>query len=196
MIVAVGSQRAPKVEAVQNVFTVLEQQHADFHLEQLYDRDVPSGTKETPSHIRHLMDGAYNRVQALRRQLALENKHIDLYIGLEGGVHQIMAHGKSHIFLQSWVYVAYEDDGFYASSGNLPLPESIAEAIYTRQRSLGKVIDEFSGKTGVRDNEGTFGVLTEEHITRRQSFETALFSALAPIYNRKMYETQLNGDDS
>lgn len=196
MIVAVGSQRAPKVEAVQNVFTALKQQHADFHLEHLYDRDVPSGTKETPSHIRHLMDGAYNRVQALRRQLALENTHADLYIGLEGGIHQIMAHGKSHVFLQSWVYVAYEDDGFYGSSGNLPLPESIAEAIYARQRSLGKVIDEFSGKTGVRDNEGTFGILTEEHITRRQSFETALFSALAPIYNRKMYEIQLNGDDS
>jgi len=194
MIVAMGSQRAPKVEAVKNVFAVLAKKHPDFHLEELYDRDVPSGTKETPSHIRHLIDGAYNRVQALRRQLALENKHADLYIGLEGGVHQIMANGKSHVFLQSWVYVAYEDDGFYGSSGNLPLPESISEAIYAKQQSLGKVIDEFSGKTGVRDNEGTFGILTEEHITRRQSFEMALFSALAPVYNRTTYQISLNGN--
>ncbi len=196
MIVAVGSQREPKVEAVRNVFTTLSQKYPDFHLDKMYDRDIPSGTLETPSHIRHLMDGSYNRVQALRRQLALENLHADLYIGLEGGVHQIMANGKSRVFLQSWVYVAFEEQGFYGSSGNLPLPDSIADAIYSRQRSLGKVIDEFSGKTGVRDNEGTFGILTGAQITRRQSFEIALLSALAPIYNRKIYQIELKTNET
>lgn len=191
MIVAVGTRRTPKIEAVKNVFASLGKHHPEFQMEELYTRDVPSGTLETPAHIKHLMDGSYNRVQALRRTLALENNHADIYLGLEGGVHQIMVNGKMHVFLQSWVYVAYGDEEFYGSSGNLPLPKSIADAIYRHQRSLGKVIDEFTGKSGVRDNEGTFGILTQDRITRQQSFETALVSALAPLYNRSVYDIEL-----
>ena len=193
MIVAVGTKRRPKLEAVKSVFTEIGTRHPEFTIDELLARDVPSGTRETPFSLDHLIEGSYNRVQALREQLRSENLQADILLGLEGGVHKLSAGGCSHAFLQSWVYVEYQDEGYFGSSGNLPLPKSITEAVFQHRRSLGNVIDEFSGKSRVRDQEGTFGILTEERITRQQSFETALLSALTPLYNRRMYDIELAG---
>lgn len=187
MIVAVGSLREPKIAAVRSVCEQLGLRHSVFRNTEILSRDVDSGTRETPVRIQHLMEGAYNRVHNLRHTLLQENVRADIFIGLEGGVHKIV----DTAFLQSWVYVESGDYKGYGSSANLPLPETIIEALYQDHRSLGKVIDEFAGKSGVRDNEGTFGILSDMFITRKQSFETALFAALAPIYNSDTYQLSL-----
>jgi non-canonical (house-cleaning) NTP pyrophosphatase len=49
-------------------------------------------------------------------------------------------------------------------------------------------MDEVSGRKGVRENEGAFGILTRNRITRTESFKLALVCALAPIVNRDLYE--------
>jgi non-canonical (house-cleaning) NTP pyrophosphatase len=48
-------------------------------------------------------------------------------------------------------------------------------------------MDEVSGRKGVRENEGAFGILTRNRITRKESFKLALVCALAPIVNRDIY---------
>lgn len=187
MIVAVGTKRIPKIDAVQSVFRQLAQKYPAYQDISLVSRDVASGTRETPVRIQHLMDGASHRVYNLRIQLEEEQIHGDIFIGLEGGVHKL----ESHAFLQSWVYVESNDYSGYGSSANIPLPRAITRALYEDDRSLGTVIDEFTGKSGVRDNEGTFGILSDMFIQRKQSFETALYAALAPVYNSKIYSLSL-----
>jgi len=184
MIVAVGTLREPKIEAVRSVFAQLGSKYPVFQNAEILARDVDSGTLETPVRIHHLMEGALNRVRNLCEIFHRENREADIFIGLEGGVHKI----DDGAFLQSWVYIVAEGYSGYGSSGNLPLPETIVRALYEENRSLGKVIDEFAGKTGIRDNQGTFGILTDMFITRKQSFETALFAGLAPIYNSATYQ--------
>lgn len=187
MIVAVGSLREPKIDAVESVFKQLGERYSAFQNPEILARDVDSGTRETPVRIQHLMEGANNRVHNLRNTLHHEGLNADIFIGLEGGVHRI----GDAAYLQSWVYVESGDYAGYGSSANLPLPEAIVRALYEDHQSLCKVIDEFAGKSGIRDNEGTFGILSDMYITRKQSFETALFAALAPVYNAGTYEVSL-----
>ncbi|MCF7804909.1 MAG: DUF84 family protein [Candidatus Marinimicrobia bacterium] len=187
MIVGIGSRREPKVEAVHSVFAQLTEKYPDIAESTFYPRDVNSGTQETPVTIEQLMNGAYNRVQHLKSQLTSEGIEADVFIGLEGGTHQKVHHGQRFTFLQSWAYVETPRFDGYGSSGNLMLPEVITSALYEEERSLGRVIDEFIGKSGIRNNEGTFGVLTDGFIPRQHSFETALFFALAPLYNSRRY---------
>lgn len=187
MIVAIGTRREPKIEAVRTVCHRLAETYPQFAVRKLISRDVHSDTAETPVTLRHLTNGARNRVVNLKRRLTEEHQEADLYIGLEGGIHTLHTPEGERAFLQSWVYAEHHGQGWYGSSGNLPLPDILAKAVLHHGQSLGAVIDEFAGKSGIRDDEGTYGILTDMQITRRASFETALLSALAPIYNRKAY---------
>ena len=68
----------------------------------------------------------------------------------------------------------------------LPLPESIAGRLLGGE-SLAHVIDEVSGGTDVRSNEGTFGVLTRNRLSRSAIFTTALLCAFAPFDRPEFY---------
>ena len=188
MIVAVGSKRTPKIKAVESAFREIASRNAAFQITQLLCRDVDSRTLETPISIEHLTEGAFNRVKNLQTTFREESISADIFIGMEGGLHQVSHTSGTHSFLQSWVYASDGTTGHFGSSANLPLPDSITDQVYSHGQSLGQVIDKFSGKVGVRNHEGSFGILTENHITRAQSFQTALLTALAPYYNREFYE--------
>ncbi len=187
MIVAVGSERTPKIEAVEAVFRELSTRNTAFKISYLISRSVNSETMETPLSTDHLISGAFNRVLNLQKELSREEVAADIYIGMEGGLHQVKHHSGTSTFLQSWVYASNGNNGYFGSSGNLPVPDSVTSSVYKDGESLGSVIDTFTGKAGVRDNEGSFGVFTQNYITRSQSFQTALFAALAPFYNYKYY---------
>jgi len=191
MIVAIGTRREPKLQAVYAVFERLGKDYPGFRVEAYHPRDVSSDTVETPITTQHLIAGAKNRVTNLKNRLREEHISADLFLGLEGGIHAFETPDGERSFLQSWVYAEMDNQGWYGSSGNLPLPSSLEDAVLENQRSLGDAIDVFAGKSGIRDDEGTFGILTAMRITRQQSFETALLSALAPLYNRNTYSIQL-----
>lgn len=188
MIVAIGSKRAPKIKAVEIAFREIASRNAAFQITQILSRDVESDTLETPVSIEHLTEGAFNRVRNLQALLNRDNVFADIFIGMEGGLHQVHHASGTHTFLQSWVFASDGTTGHFGSSGNLPLPDSITGQIYSEGESLGTVIDTFSGRVGVRNREGSFGILTDNHITRAQSFQTALLAALAPFYNQNLYQ--------
>jgi non-canonical (house-cleaning) NTP pyrophosphatase len=49
-------------------------------------------------------------------------------------------------------------------------------------------MDEFSGQNDVRSNQGAFGLLTRNLITRDDSFYYAVINAMVPFLNKQYYK--------
>jgi len=186
--IAIGSTRRPKVEAVKQTFARLAPQF-ELPLDQMVfiAEDTASGVDETPRSLNDLMSGARNRARALRHLLNQKGQSADLYVGLEGGLWA----SERMVFLQSWAFVTDGTREAFGSSGVIPLPEQIAEDAFRRKKSLSDVIDAYVRQENVRSSQGTWGVLTKDLLTRQQSFELALLSALAPFYNDAVYRPGL-----
>lgn len=179
----IGSRNRAKVSAVQNAFLLLRQNFTTDLIKTpaFLETNTQTSVPEMPLSQNELMQGALERALFTYKQF----KTIDFAIGLEGGVYRDEQHGT--VFLQSWAYVYNGKRGYFGSSAALPLPDKIADALYTEGRELSDVIDAYSGKKDVRSNEGTFGILTQNTITRSQSFETAVIAAMTPFLNPVFY---------
>ena len=77
--------------------------------------------------------------------------------------------------------------GFYGQSGGILLPEALARSVVDEGNELAVAIDSFAGGAGIRDAEGAWGVLTRNHITRRDSYRVAVINAFAPFFNAELY---------
>ena len=184
-LVAVGTTRAPKLRAVERALDELRLRFSSFLAPSfaLEPRQVPSGAPSTPMTTAEMMDGARQRAQAVWRLLEEEGSKPFLAIGLEGGV--VFESGVS--FLESWSYVTDGTRGHFGSSGCITLPDELARAVSDRGEDLGSAADRIFQKQNVRSNEGTFGVLTRDVVTREEAFVRSLLHALAPFYNADRY---------
>lgn len=187
MIVAIASKRAPKVNAVKTAFTLFGQMLGQKTGEATLLTYEIDGGISMPRTIGELLGGAKQRVDSLQQLLSSTNQHADYYIGLEGGFHSIQNNGSHIVFLQSWAYVSNGKKGYFGSSANVPVPDTIAHEVMKNKRELSEVIDEAVKMKNVRGNEGTWGVLTIGILNRQQSFEQALVTAFAPFYNKTFY---------
>ena len=191
MIVAIGSTRGPKVEAVRRALSILKERFPGFLRDdlRLIARTVSSGTASTPLSTAELMEGARTRGQALFETLSEEGTVPALAIGLEGGLRSETAAGRDEpvVSLEAWAYVTDGVNGFFGSGGCLPLPEELVLAVVDRGEDLGPATDKFYGQQDVAGRQGTFGVLTAELVTREEAFVRALLHALAPFYNASAY---------
>ena len=187
MIVAIASKRGPKIEAVQTVIPKILK-HLTHHTETIeyLPLDIDGGVA-MPRTISELLSGAQQRVTSLLQLLQSEQRHANYFIGMEGGFHPIEHRGKQLIFLQSWAYVSDGTVGYFGSSGNILVPEKIANEVMMKKRDLAEVIDEVTKQTDIRSKQGTWGILTQDLLTRQQSFEIALTAAFAPFYNKPLY---------
>jgi len=188
--IAVGSTRKPKIEAVLAATqTISRLGLPQWSGVDLIARDVDSGVAATPTSDDELMAGARNRARQLARILESESIPASLYIGLEGGLHVQTSSSGRIVLLRGWAYATdgKSDEGSFGSSPSIQVPEQIASAILDRGLDLSDVIDDFSGRFDVRSNEGTWGILTSDLITRSRSFEVAVVAALAPFYNSDLY---------
>lgn len=189
MIVAIASENKPKVSACKKVFNDLKNEiNFDENLSFVI-RSVESGVANMPLSLDELMTGAKNRTQILYNLLNNETRPADYYIGLEGGFFIKYNSGKSKpiVFLESWVYVFNGRTGYWGSSGAIEVPDKISDKILNSDKELGEVIDKLMNQNGIRSNEGTVGILTNNQITRQEFFESALLFALAPFYNSPIY---------
>ncbi len=187
MVFAIASKRGPKVEAVGKIVpTILRFLSSDHTSPSYLPCDVNTGIA-MPRSIEELLSGARGRVETLAKLLARDGTRADYLIGLEGGLHPIIVEGKESVYLQSWAYVSNGSEGFFGSSGNILVPDGIAARVMKEGRELGEVIDEAANKRDVRSNQGTWGILTRDLLTRRRSFEIALIAAFAPFYNPALY---------
>jgi non-canonical (house-cleaning) NTP pyrophosphatase len=67
------------------------------------------------------------------------------------------------------------------------LPPALAHEVLDDGVELADAIDKFAGVAGIRDNQGAWGVLSNNLITRREAFRVALVAAFAPFYNVNLF---------
>src|SRR6267154_2211319 len=208
IIIAVGSKRGPKLNAVTEALQSFSSALGHDSEFEVVGVEVESGVSHTPASRDELMRGARQRAEALVA-LAGRNGSTWLYfVGLEGGldvVHEgaspnemlrhsgLRANGSRRVFLESWAYVSDGTRGHYGRSGSIEIPEALAHEVLENGVELAAAIDRFAGAVGIRDAQGAWGVLSNNFISRQEAFRVALIAAFAPFYNARMYRAQSFG---
>ncbi|HKV23661.1 MAG TPA: inosine/xanthosine triphosphatase [Candidatus Acidoferrum sp.] len=187
IIVAVGSTRRPKLEAVARALDAIAHKlapDADFEVTGIA---VESGVSLTPTSSEEMMRGALQRADALAAIARGCRKPWSYLIGLEGGLEVLQDDRSRRVFLESWAYVSDGRRGFYGRSGGIEVPEELAHEVIERGFDLSDAIDRYAGAVGIRDGQGAWGVLSGDVIQRDESFRIAVIAAFAPFYNARMY---------
>jgi inosine/xanthosine triphosphatase len=187
MLIAVGSDRAAKVEAVRQSVARIARVDERWRGAEIIARGVETSAPAMPLTDTQLMHGARERARAVRAALFAEGGDAQLFVGLEGGFHSFELDGRWHTHLRGW---AYATDGVIEGFGMSPsvsVPASIARRVIEGGVELSLVIDDVAGEQDVRSRQGAWGVLSRDLLTRADSFEAALIAAFAPFYNEKLY---------
>jgi len=181
MLITIASTRTPKVNGVKNAVNKLASHFGiDPSSIRFETRQVNSGVSDTPSSIDELMLGAKQR--ALSSFNRTETGYV-LSAGVEGGLFTMQ--GKT--FLQSWTCVHDGSTFHFGSSGAIEIPTALSHDVFHKGIELGIAIDAFAQQADVRSNQGTFGILTNDLITREDSFEISAIFAFTPMLNRAIY---------
>lgn len=188
ILVAVGSTRRPKLNAVWEGLTVFGPQldpNAQF---EVVGVEVESGVGHTPTTRAELMAGARQRAETLVRMGRESNAGWRYFVGLEGGLDVMQENGQRLVFLENWAYVT---DGAgrsaFGQSGSILIPAPLAVEVLDRGVELAAAIDAYAGGQGIRDAQGAWGVLTRNLITRQDAFRIAVINAFAPFFNAALY---------
>lgn len=192
--IAVGSKRAPKLEAVREALDALGPLLHPKSQFEVKGFEVATSVSHTPRSRAELMAGARGRCEALMKAGA-GRPGTSYFVGLEGGLDVIQENGRESgrrlVFLESWAFVCDANGhGFYGRSGAILLPEAIATEVLDRGVELSHAIEAYTGIRGIRDSRGAWGVLTKNLIDRQESFRIAVISAFAPFFNPAIYQGQ------
>jgi inosine/xanthosine triphosphatase len=202
IILAVGSKRGPKLNAVNEALETFSAVLAPETQFEVVGVEVQSGVSHTPASRDELMRGARQRAEALVKTAQENGAPWKYFVGLEGGLdvlHQgataeeilrnthLEQGGSRRVFLESWAYVSDGAGGHYGRSGGIEIPEALAHEVLENGVELSVAIDRFAGAVGIRDAQGAWGVLSNNLITRQEAFRVAVVAAFAPFYNAKMY---------
>jgi non-canonical (house-cleaning) NTP pyrophosphatase len=180
ILVAVGSTRRPKLDAVREALAVLGPKLGGGKVFDVVGVEVASGVRHTPLSREETMSGARNRAEAVLQMAREKNEPWKYFVGLEGGIDIVSECGTRWVFLENWAYVADPiGRGSFGQSGTILLPEPLAKRVVDEGVELAEAIDAFAGQTGVRDAQGAWGVLTRNLITRQDSYRIALIGAFA-----------------
>src|SRR5690348_2758615 len=191
--IAVGSKRAPKLDAVRealNAFGPLLHPKSKFEVTGF---EVATGVSHTPRSGAELMAGARGRCEVLMK-LKAARLGARYFIGLEGGLDVLRENGRENgrrlAFLESWAFACDASGrGFYGRSGAILLPEPLAAEVLDRGVELSHAIEVYTGIQGIRDAQGAWGILTKNLVDRRESFRIAVISAFAPFFNADVYRS-------
>src|SRR5215207_10992083 len=104
MKIALGSERAAKVEAVRASVARIAMVDAAWRGAEAVARGVETGVPAMPLSEAQLMRGAKTRAEGVRELLLKEGTSAELYVGLEGGFHSVEIDGGWHTFLCGWAY--------------------------------------------------------------------------------------------
>lgn len=181
MIIAIASTRLPKVNGVKRAIENLRKHFpgSDQHI-RFETIETPSGVSDTPTSIDELMKGAQHRATAIfdpakRGQM--------LTVGVEGGLFIV----NDRCFLQSWCCVYNGSRYSFGGSGSIEIPPVLRNEVLVNNVDLGIAIDRFARQSDVRSKQGTFGILTNDIITREDSFALSALNAFMPFFHEKIY---------
>src|SRR5216683_508771 len=121
IILAVGSKRGPKLNAVIEALEAFSSVLASQTRFEVVGVEVESGVGHTPASRDELMRGARQRAEALVEKGRRDRAGWQYFVGLEGGldvVHEglspdemlrhsgLQQNGSRRVFLESWAYVS------------------------------------------------------------------------------------------
>lgn len=153
MDVWVGTKNKAKVAAVHSVFKEAK----------LFETEVSSGVSDQPFSDEETRHGAIYRAT---QSLPQHTEQYSISIGLEGGVMKI----DDALFICNWGALATSTNDLYVASGaRIPLPQEIADQLYAG-KELGPVMQAFSKKENVRQQEGAIGIFTNGLLDRGDMF--------------------------
>ena len=179
MIIKIASTRVPKVNGVKKaVAKLLRHFHMPEMNVQFETVKGESGVSEMPLSLEETLKGARQRAESV-----FAREQTDISVGVEGGLYKI----GDKVFLQSWTCIYDGQDVHFGGSGSLEIPHLLARDVFDNGQMLGDAIDAFSQQVDVRSNQGTFGVLTNDLVTREDSFELSALNAFIPYFNKKLY---------
>jgi inosine/xanthosine triphosphatase len=188
IIVAVGTTRRPKLNAVWEALTIFGPSLDPNSPFEVVGEEIPSRVTHTPLSRAEIMTGAKNRAQGLEVRARTGDLPWRFFVGLEGGLEIVSSDEKRLVFLENWAYVS---DGSgcsaYGQSGSVLLPDALAGRVVDEGVELGVAIDAFASGHGIRDAQGAWGVLTRNLITRQDAFRVAVINAFAPFFNSVLY---------
>jgi inosine/xanthosine triphosphatase len=188
IVIAVGSTRRPKLDAVSEALTSFGRFLGESAQFEVTGVDVPSGVRHTPLTREDLMAGARQRAEALLQIAREKNERWTYFVGLEGGLDVVGKGDARRVFLENWAYVSDGTGrGFFGLSGGVLLPDALAKRVVDEGVELSEAIDAFAGGRGIRDAQGAWGILTRNLITRQDAFRIAVINAFAPFFNSAIY---------
>jgi inosine/xanthosine triphosphatase len=183
ILVAVGSLRKPKLEAVREALAAISQRFPSDASYGVIGVDVPSGVGHTPLSRDEMITGARQRAQNLLTLARQKNESWKYFAGLEGGLDIIHDRGNRRVFLENWACVLdVSGRESYGQSGAIAMPEGLVKKVVDQGVELSVAIDEFAGETGIRDAQGAWGILTGNLITRQDAFRISFINAFAPFF--------------
>lgn len=184
LVVAVGSTRRPKLEAIDQALRELLPRFQLAEKFEIVAVEVPSGVRPTPLSREESMAGARNRAEELARMAREDGKPWKYFVGLEGGLETVLACEKRWVFLENWTYIAdVSGRGAFGHSGGVLLPDVLAEQVVDRGVDLSEAIDAYARGSGIRDAQGAWGVLTRDIITRREAFRISVIAAFSSLFS-------------
>ncbi|MCA1056855.1 DUF84 family protein [Rossellomorea aquimaris] len=174
MRIAIGTKNKAKVEAIQKGF---REHYADNYFECL---KTESNVNEQPFSDQETIEGALNRAKNVLRMSDCE-----VGIGLEGGVTETL-YG---MFLCNWgALVDRNGNEIIAGGARISLPAEIAKELKAG-RELGPIMEEFTNRSDIRQNDGAVGVFTNGAVTRDEMF----LHVVQLLIGQWKYRKQLEG---
>ncbi|MGV8172173.1 MAG: DUF84 family protein [Candidatus Woesearchaeota archaeon] len=175
MRIAIGSENAAKIKAIENIIgLVWKDVEFSYH-------NTDSMVSEQPLNDDEARKGAINRAKQ-----AITMGNADYGIGLEGTV----ASDRYGMFLHGWVAIVDKEHNLgLGRSASIQLPKKLEYRINSGEE-LGPVMQELMNddENSIRKTLGTNGILTKGLYSRVKEFEDATRCALARFVNKEWYD--------
>lgn len=167
--IAVASTNPAKINAVRQCFeTTFPAQSV-----KIQGYAVPSGVAAQPMSSEETLQGAKNRLAALKQQ-----QQAEIYVSIEAGL--------DGAFTFAWMLVEYQGKQGMARSASLMLPPAALDLI-DQGLELGEVMDQLFGTENIKQAGGAIGLLTQHRLTRASVYQQALVLALIPMINPQWF---------
>ena len=171
--VLVGSENPVKVQCTQQAFQKVFPNHKII----VEGLSVPSGVSDQPMTDKETLQGAKNRIDALK---ALRKSYY--YVGIEGGLETV----DNDMEAFAWVCIEHQERFGKARTATFQLPEKI-KALIDQGVELGVADDMVFNRKNSKQGNGAVGILTHSLIDRAQYYEPAVILALIPFINNTLY---------